>query len=372
MADLGEFQTAMLDVGLVISRIKLASRRRFILRDNRPMSTNPAETPKPDVSLRRLHDQECANFAIGSAALGPDLVGLVDEGFGLYLSLARTEAASSLPEKERISVTHFLMSCAKDLESAALSILRAHTSDSATYTRRAIEAAAFLLAIRSDHALFDLWKDAGDDEEKGREYRKRFNTGKVLPKDSPDPRLRSLRAAYDECSVLSHPTLESYRGRLRAAPMDPQASGAAFLFFEAGETWTGAEVLLWTLRVHVEILRVLSASYGEALGLAATEWPKRLGLLGDRCQVQARLWTLRTTAFQSAVPDTVISLRGDIMEALMKTSVDLPDELWTAAKIRAAQERKPLAEVIAEALKAHLGKPAGSDKPRKQKKGGKS
>ncbi len=43
----------------------------------------------------------------------------------------------------------------------------------------------------------------------------------------------------------------------------------------------------------------------------------------------------------------------------MKTSVEIPDELWTAAKIRAAQERKPLAEVIADALRAHLGKSAG-------------
>jgi len=38
----------------------------------------------------------------------------------------------------------------------------------------------------------------------------------------------------------------------------------------------------------------------------------------------------------------------------MKTSVEIPDPLWEKAKIRAAKERKSLAEVISDALKDYL------------------
>jgi len=49
---------------------------------------------------------------------------------------------------------------------------------------------------------------------------------------------------------------------------------------------------------------------------------------------------------------------------MVKTSIKIRDALWTAAKIRAAEERKSLADVIAEALEAHLKK-----KPSKKKGG---
>jgi hypothetical protein len=48
----------------------------------------------------------------------------------------------------------------------------------------------------------------------------------------------------------------------------------------------------------------------------------------------------------------------------VKTSLELPEDLWRQAKFRAAEEKKPLAEVIADALREHL-------KPRK-KGGGKN
>ena len=41
-------------------------------------------------------------------------------------------------------------------------------------------------------------------------------------------------------------------------------------------------------------------------------------------------------------------------ERTVKTTVDLPEALWKAAKIRALDERKDLRAVIVEALTAHL------------------
>jgi hypothetical protein len=41
----------------------------------------------------------------------------------------------------------------------------------------------------------------------------------------------------------------------------------------------------------------------------------------------------------------------------VKTSLELPEDLWRQAKFRAAEERKPLAEVIADALREHLKRP---------------
>ena len=38
----------------------------------------------------------------------------------------------------------------------------------------------------------------------------------------------------------------------------------------------------------------------------------------------------------------------------MKTTVDLPEELWRAAKIRAVDERKDLRSVLVDALELYL------------------
>lgn len=48
----------------------------------------------------------------------------------------------------------------------------------------------------------------------------------------------------------------------------------------------------------------------------------------------------------------------------MKTSIEIPEELWTAAKIRAVREKTNLQDVIAAALRGYLGV--------KPKKGGKN
>ena len=42
----------------------------------------------------------------------------------------------------------------------------------------------------------------------------------------------------------------------------------------------------------------------------------------------------------------------------MKTTLDLPDELFVAAKKRAADERRPLRDLVAAGLRAQLQSPA--------------
>lgn len=42
----------------------------------------------------------------------------------------------------------------------------------------------------------------------------------------------------------------------------------------------------------------------------------------------------------------------------MKTTLDLPDELFVAAKKRAAEERRPLRDVVASGLRQHLRGPS--------------
>ena len=53
---------------------------------------------------------------------------------------------------------------------------------------------------------------------------------------------------------------------------------------------------------------------------------------------------------------------------MVKTSLKIADHLWEEAKIRAARERKDLAEVVNEALEAHLKKPTSKAPRRKEKK----
>ena len=40
----------------------------------------------------------------------------------------------------------------------------------------------------------------------------------------------------------------------------------------------------------------------------------------------------------------------------MKTSVDIPDDLWKAAKILAVEEKRDLRDIIIDALQEYLGK----------------
>ena len=49
----------------------------------------------------------------------------------------------------------------------------------------------------------------------------------------------------------------------------------------------------------------------------------------------------------------------------MKTSVDIPDNLWKAAKILAVEESKDLRHIIVEALEEYLKK-KGKERPKKQ------
>lgn len=51
---------------------------------------------------------------------------------------------------------------------------------------------------------------------------------------------------------------------------------------------------------------------------------------------------------------------------MVKTSLKIPDPLWEKAKVRATLERKDLADVVSEALEAHLKKPVRPP----QRKGG--
>ena len=46
----------------------------------------------------------------------------------------------------------------------------------------------------------------------------------------------------------------------------------------------------------------------------------------------------------------------------MKTSVDIPDDLWKAAKILAVEESKDLRDVIIEDFQEHLGKKSKAKK----------
>jgi hypothetical protein len=48
--------------------------------------------------------------------------------------------------------------------------------------------------------------------------------------------------------------------------------------------------------------------------------------------------------------------RGGTTKDIVKTTIELPADLWRAAKMRAVDERSDLRRIIIEALRAHLTK----------------
>lgn len=46
----------------------------------------------------------------------------------------------------------------------------------------------------------------------------------------------------------------------------------------------------------------------------------------------------------------------------MKTSIEIPEDVWRTAKIRAMDEKKNFQDIVADALKEFLRKPKKGDK----------
>lgn len=51
---------------------------------------------------------------------------------------------------------------------------------------------------------------------------------------------------------------------------------------------------------------------------------------------------------------------------LMKTTIELPDEIFRKAKVAAAEQHTTLKELITQALENHLGKPSPSEEKKRQ------
>jgi hypothetical protein len=49
-------------------------------------------------------------------------------------------------------------------------------------------------------------------------------------------------------------------------------------------------------------------------------------------------------------------------EKVVKTSLEIPEDLWRAAKIRAMDERRNLQDLVAEALREFMAKPRKREK----------
>ena len=59
---------------------------------------------------------------------------------------------------------------------------------------------------------------------------------------------------------------------------------------------------------------------------------------------------------------TAVAVKRDHSDTV-KTTVELPGELWRAAKIRAMDERSDLRTVLIRALEEFLGQPPAASKP---------
>lgn len=239
--------------------------------------------------LDEIHDKEANNFEVSRGIIGPNGLALVEEFRRLYKVLAEREASADLPEQDEISVTHFLVEAESRLILAVLSIFRLHCSDAAVHTRRAIEAAGFLVAIRKDKPLFTTWLNARDDAARYKEYRDAFRTGSVLNAKSGDPLVRHLRKLYDRCSVLSHPTTSSFAGRVRSVETAETQQSAVFSFFDVPPDGglQMASSFASTLEAHLAILGLLTQSYLDDLRLAEFGWSEQCA------QLEARVHALR-------------------------------------------------------------------------------
>jgi hypothetical protein len=254
--------------------MSLRSRTRKAKRAPRRRRARPAIPTVGFLDNFERHEQK--NFAMSRAGILDEFVLLVDEGLALFHSLAERYLAAELPEHEEISVAHFIIGAGMNLQLAALAVMRGHGSDSALYTRRAVEGAAFLIEMRKDHSSFSIWLDATDDEEKAKAYRNRFKTAIVLPPKTKDPLLRPLRRVFEASSARSsHPTLTSLAGRLRPGADAKGEPAAVFTFFESTSVYDAARALIWTLEAHAHILNALSENLREAINLGATDWPTR-------------------------------------------------------------------------------------------------
>lgn len=246
-------------------------------------------SPGPSVDLRALVDAEAGNLQASLENLA-ECVPLIDRCFGLYSWLSIREGTCDVDWREEISDTHFIIGAGRDLYAAALAAMRAHGSDAAMFTRRAVESAGFVIAIHRDRSLFRTWKDARDGPGQAKAYRDAFRTVLVLPPHTEEPRLKFLRQVFNRASELSHPSLLSFAGKLKPVVRDDGSRTAQFNFFESARARDAAQALHWTLHAHEGILRALTELYLEPLQLASTEWPRQLETWSTDCEGLRRRW----------------------------------------------------------------------------------
>jgi len=142
-------------------------------------------------------------FLTTTAQLTDDLTQVYDS-----LLLVFQEEAHSLDEYQVISSSICLQSMRYQLIAGTLTQFRGHISDSCSYTRKAIECAAFIVEILQDEQSGKRWLEFGRSAGARRRYKSRFMAWEVVirAKNILGPQLLDL---YETLCLSVHPSYVS-------------------------------------------------------------------------------------------------------------------------------------------------------------------
>lgn len=241
--------------------------------------------------LNILVEHEHRSYSENRKYLG-DTVLLFQKMTELYDQLAvLLESARFVTDGESLyAFTCCLHGCRYQLLMGAMTLLRGHRTDSATYVRKAIEFSAFSVVIlRNEPAsrqrevcakcassqssepqesnpqkenqptMGHIWLHAAESERKFQKYRSKFDIMAALKKTKDS--FPEIYKKYEELSKQVHPTSLAISGHTRVEG-SPDGINHIFEYFEhRGENKLHLIVysLFWAIQAHFEILSCLAA-----------------------------------------------------------------------------------------------------------------
>ena len=179
-------------------------------------------------TLSKIHDQEQQVFESVSNYLG-DLPQLVDDLSDLYeLFFSKLSATDlRLSELQVVAIFHCLNAIRYELVVGSLALLRGHVTDSTKYTRRAIEAAAFVVEMFKYNESAKRWMEVGVGKKAMEKYRSRFQASKVV-ENHTTVLTKEVINLYEQYCLFVHP---SYASMVQQASLKEDRI-STFAYFE--------------------------------------------------------------------------------------------------------------------------------------------
>lgn len=219
------------------------------------------------------------HLADGAATLYENLIALVVSAshFGTHFDI-----------NQRTAVFHCLQALRYSMVMSVVTILRAHVTDSTSYSRRSIEIAAFLVEICSDTESAKRWIEMGKSNNARKKYKSAFQAHQLVVKHE-QILTASVKDLYDNFCLFVHPSYASMHHQIQVS-----ANAHQFHYFEHQSKPQKANLAIQffiLLNTHVLLMHSLVDFFASKnFGVQAIDWLSAANALAQKTEEAKTQW----------------------------------------------------------------------------------